>query len=190
MIILHNINRHLHGLLSGMIWVLSTKIIPYIPSQTLKNLGFRMLGVKMSKNVKFYDGIGVREPKKLVIEDGVSIGPHVLLDARCGLTIRRSAVIAYEAIIWSLNHDYNDIHFCGKGAPVEIGEYAWICSRSIILPGIKVGKGAVVASGAIVTKDVPPYTIVGGIPAKVIGHREEKEYDYAYISSKDFSHFI
>ncbi len=74
----------------------------------------------------------------------------------------------------------NDINFCGKGAPVEIGEYAWICSRSIILPGIKIGKGAVVASGSIVTKDVPPYAIVGGIPAKIIGQREIKQYDYGY----------
>ncbi len=89
-------------------------------------------------------------------------------------------MIAYEAIIWTLNHDYNDINFCGKGAPVEIGEYVWICSRSIILPGIKIGKGAVVASGAIVTKDVPDYAIVGGVPAKVIGHREENDYQYGY----------
>lgn len=105
-----------------------------------------------------------------------------MLDGRKGLKIGRSVVIAYEAIIWTLNHDYNDVHFCGKGASVEIDDYAWICSRSMILPGIKIGKGAVVASGAIVTKDVPPYSIVAGIPAKVIGKRMEKAYDYGYNS--------
>lgn len=120
----------------------------------------------------------------------MSIGPKVLLDARCGLTIRRNAVIAYDAIVWTLNHDYNDVHFCGKGAPVEIGAYAWICSRSIILPGIKIGEGAVVASGAIVTKDVAPWTVVAGIPAKVISHREQKEYHYGYRSVNDYNHFI
>ena len=108
----------------------------------------------------------------------MNIGPKCLLDARKGLTIHKNAVIAYEAIIWSLNHDYNDLHFCGIGAPTEIGEYAWICSRSIILPGVKIGKGAIVASNAVVTKDVPDYAIVGGIPAKVIGHREEKDFQY------------
>ncbi len=96
------------------------------------------------------------------------------------MEIGENAVIAYEAIIWTLNHDYNDIHFCGKGAPVKIGAYAWICSRSIILPGVCVGEGAVVASGAVVTKDVPPYTVVAGIPAKVIGYREKKNYAYGY----------
>lgn len=125
-----------------------------------------------------------------MIENGVSIGPKALLDARCGLTIRRNAVIAYEAIIWTLNHDYNDEHFCGKGAPVEIGPYAWVCSRSVILPGVKIGEGTVIASGAIVTKDVEPWTIVGGIPAKVIGKREQKKYDYGYCSANDNNHFM
>ena len=57
------------------------------------------------------------------------------------------------------------------GAQTTIDDYAWICSRSIILPGIHIGEGAVVASGAVVTKDVEPYSVVGGIPAKKIGKR-------------------
>lgn len=183
------IKRHIRGILNGIKWNLSTNIIPAIPSQTVRNWGLRKIGVRMSRDVKLYAGFSVRNPLGLVIEDGVSIGPKVLLDARKGLTIRKSAVIAYEAIIWSLNHDYNDKSFCGKGAPVEIGAYAWICSRSIVLPGISIGEGAVVASGAIVTKDVPPYAIVAGIPAKIIGYREKKEYTYGYSHKQDFTHF-
>lgn len=184
------IKKHIHGLYYGCIWTLSNSIIPHFPSQTVRNKGLRLLGVHMSSNVKFYSGFTVREPRKLIIEDGVNIGPRVLLDARCGLTIRKNAVIAYDAIIWTLNHDYNDEHFCGKGAPVEIGEYAWICSRSMILPGITIGEGAVVASGSIVTKDVEPYAIVAGVPAKVIGHREKKTYKYGYVAKDDFTHLI
>ena len=174
----------------GIKWLMSTSIIPKLPSQTLRNWGLRKMGVKMSKNVKFYSDFSVRNPKNLVIEDGVSIGPKVLLDARCGLTIRKNAVIAYDAVIWSLNHDYNDTHFKGKGAPVEIGPYAWVCSRSIILPGIIIGEGAIVATGAIVTKDVEPWTIVGGVPAKPIGVREKKEYGYGYKADNDYVHFV
>lgn len=106
----------------------------------------------------------------------MSIGPRVLLDGRKGLNIGNNAVIAYETIIWTLNHDYNDIHFCGKCAPVEIGAYAWICSRSIILPGVKIGEGAVVASGAIVTKDVKPYSVVAGVPAREICQRQHNKW--------------
>lgn len=73
---------------------------------------------------------------------------------------------------------------------VAIGDYAWICCRSIILPGITIGEGAVVASGAIVTKDVPPYTIVGGTPAKIIGYREKKAYSYGYHKNSSIEYFI
>ena len=163
-------------------------MFPSLPSKTLRNTLVRFSGTKASKDVRFYPGFTIRNPKGLVIEEGVCIGPKCLLDARKGLTIRRNAVIAYEAIIWSLNHDYNDIYFKGKGAPTEIGEYVWICSRSIILPGIKIGKGAVVASGAVVTKDVPNFAIVGGVPAKVIGYREENDYQYGYQCKHDTSH--
>ena len=173
----------------GIRATLTQRLIPWLPSKHLRNWGIRMMGAKASKDVMFYPGFTVRNPKKLVIEDGVFIGPKCLLDARKGLTIHKNAVIAYESIIWSLNHDYNDVHFCGKGAPTEIGAYAWICSRSIILPGVKIGEGAIIASGAIVTKDVPPYAIVGGIPAKIIGNREEKRYQYGYKRSEDYSHF-
>ena len=138
------------------------------------------MGLKFYGCVMFMEGFHIRNPKGITIEDGVSIGPHVLLDGRKNLHIGKSAVIAYEAIIWTLNHDYNDIYFCGKGAPVSIGEYAWICSRSIILPGVTIGKGAIVASGAIVTKDVPDYAIVAGIPAKIVGQRDIKDYQYGY----------
>lgn len=174
------LKNNIKGILNEFRWLILNMIIPYFPSQSIRNWALRKMGVGMTKNVRFYDGFSIRNPKGLTIEDGVCIGPKVLLDARCGLTIRKSAVIAYDAIIWTLNHDYNDVNFCGKGAPVEIGAFAWICSRSIILPGIKIGEGAVVASGAIVTHDVEPYSVVGGIPAKVIGQREMKDYSYGY----------
>ena len=141
----------------------------------------KLLGVQLLGPVYFRKGIKVRMGEgECLIHGGVSIGPGVLLDARCGLEIGENAVIAYESIIWTLNHDYNDIHFAGKGAKVTVGPYAWVCSRSIVLPGVTIGEGAVIASGAIVTKDVDPYSIVGGVPAKVIGQREQKKYDYGY----------
>lgn len=183
-----NIYNNIRGGINGLKSTLIERFIPSLPSKTIRNLFIRWSGVKASKNVHFYFGFTVRNPKGLIIEDGVNIGPKCLLDARKGLIIRKNAVIAYEAVIWSLNHDYNDKYFCGKGALTEIGEYAWICSRSIILLGVKVGEGAVVASGAVVTKDVPPYTIVGGVPAKVTGKRERKGYQYGYHFKDDTSH--
>ena len=175
--------------LRGSEWWIVNSILAHFPSKHIRHYGLKLFGMKLARNVRFYQGYHIRNPKGISIADGVSVGPKVLLDGRKGLTIGKSAVIAYEAIIWTLNHDYNDVNFCGKGAPVTIGDYAWICSRSIILPGITIGKGAVVASGAVVTSDVPPYTIVGGIPAKEIGKRQQNDYVYGYKLKDDFQRF-
>ncbi|WP_425562996.1 DapH/DapD/GlmU-related protein [Mucilaginibacter gynuensis] len=81
-------------------------------------------------------------------------------------------------MIWTLHHDYNTTDFAQVGKTVVIEDYAWLCSRSVILPGVTIGKGAVVAAGAVVTRDVQPYTVVGGIPAKPIAKRmEDLTYD-------------
>lgn len=149
-----------------------------IPSRTLRMSALRHWGGIIDKHVSIFSSVNIRNPRGLKIESGVSIGPKVMLDARKGLTIRKNVTIAYEAIIWTLHHDMNSADFHCEGAPVEIGEYAWICSRSIILPGVTIGKGAVVASGAVVTKDVEPFAIVAGVPAKKIGERKQQEFTY------------
>ena len=63
-----------------------------------------------------------------------------------------------------MEHDPQSPDFAIRGGPVVIEDYAWIGGRAVILPGLRIGEGAVVATGAVVTKDVPPYTIVGGVP--------------------------
>lgn len=173
----------------GWEWWFTNSFLYNFPSKRFRNYMLRKMGMTFHGDARIYAGFHIRNPRGIVLGNGVSIGPKVLLDGRKGLTIEEGAVIGYGAIIWTLNHDYNDIHFCGKGAPVTIGRRAWICSNSIILPGITIGEGAVVASGAVVTHNVEPYTIVGGVPAKVIGKRAEKEYDYLYRADKDSLHF-
>ncbi|MDO4950423.1 MAG: acyltransferase [Bacteroidales bacterium] len=108
-----------------------------------------------------FRSVSVRNPKGLVIERGTSIGPGVLLDARKGLHIGKNVTIACDAIVWSLHHDMNSLDFHVVGGKTEIADYAWICSRAIVLPGVKIGRGAVIASGAVVTKDVEPLCVMG-----------------------------
>ena len=175
---------------TGFQWWWLNVVMCYFPSVHARRFALRVAGMKISKNVRFFEGVHVRNPKGIKMGDGCSIGTRVLLDGRKGLTVGKSVVFGYESIIWTLNHDYNDINFSTKGAPVTIGDYAWICSRSIVLPGVVIGEGAVVASGAIVTKDVPPYAIVAGIPAKVVGQREKKPYNYGYKPSEEYMHII
>ena len=173
----------------GLKWWITNNLICNFPSIRFRNWYLKKIGIHFQGNVRMYAGFHVRDAHKISIGDGSSIGPKVLLDGRCGLKLGKSVVVGYEAIIWTMNHDYNDVHFCVKGAPVEICDYAWICSRAIIMPGIVIGEGAVVASGAVVTHNVEPYAIVAGIPAKVIGRRKEQKYSYGYDTSVYTEHF-
>lgn len=115
---------------------------------------------------------------ELKIGAGSTIGFHNMLDSRRGIEIGKNVCLASNVTIWTLHHDYNDANFKVVGAKVTIGDYCWLCSHCIILPGITIGEGAVVASGAVVTKDVEPWTVVGGVPAKKISERKRQKYNY------------
>lgn len=109
--------------------------------------------------------------KKIKIGNDVSINRNVLLDGRTGLEIGDSVDIGEYTTIWSLEHDPNSNEHACRGAKVIIKDHVWIAPRCIILPGITIGRGAIIATGSVVTKNVDERTIVAGVPAKVIGRR-------------------
>lgn len=133
-----------------------------------------MLGLRYSSDVVIYSRGQFRSPKNLKIGRRSVIGEGCLLDARSGLDIGDDVNISSGVWVWTLHHDLNCPSFSAIGAPVSIGKRAWICSRATILPGVRVGEGAVVASGAVVVADVPAFAIVGGVPARVIGQRNNR----------------
>jgi len=115
---------------------------------------------------------------------GLSIGNQSVVNAKCrldtrgGITIGNSVSVSQEVIILTADHDLAEANFAGRNKAVVIDDYAFIGTRAMILPGITVGKGAIVAAGSVVTKDVPPYMVVAGTPAKVIKERR-KDLDYS-----------
>lgn len=162
----------------SIIWFLLNNVCSSFPSQTVRVMFLKFMGANIAKGTSVYGGSEFRNPAGLTIGIGSSIGHRALLDARKGLAIGKYVTLATEVMIWSLQHDYNDLNFSSIGGPVVIEDYAWLGSRCMILPNIIIGEGAVVAAGAVVTKDVAPYTIVGGIPAKIIANRKLQKYDY------------
>jgi acetyltransferase-like isoleucine patch superfamily enzyme len=149
------------------------KLIFAVPSHKVRIGTMKLLGMKIPWSVGLYTGCEIRNPKGIQIGKGTVIGNRCLLDGRRGIVIGEKVNISPEVFVWTLHHDYNDPGFVQIGDSVKIDNYAWICSRAIILPGVHIGEGAVVASGAVVTKDVEPYTVVGGIPAKKIAERNK-----------------
>jgi maltose O-acetyltransferase len=159
-------------------WIIVNNFISRFPSRHVRLLLLRNMGANIDENVSMFANFEIRNPSGLTIKKNSSIGLRVILDARKKLYIGKSVTIASESIIWTLHHDYNSTDFAVIGDEVVIGDYAWICSRSIILPGVNVGKGAIVASGSVVTKNVDDFDIVGGVPAVKIGKRKEQDYQY------------
>lgn len=176
--ILTNILRRLISIKYSFIWFLSEFFVGYIPLRCLRTVCLRIMGIKLGKSCHLYLRTRYRACKSIKIGDYSVVGPEVLLDGRNGLTIGKSVVIAYRTTIFTEHHDYNSPTFDCVGKPVTIDDYAWICSNTIILPGVNIGEGAVVAAGAIVTHDVEPYSVVAGIPAKKIGERNKTELNY------------
>jgi len=118
------------------------------------------------------------DPSGIKIGQDTIVGDHVFLDGRAPLIIGNHVDIASSVMIYNSEHDLESIAFSARTEPVVIGDYVFIGPRAIILPGVKIGKGAVIAAGAVVTKDVPEFTIVGGVPAKEIGERKNKDPHY------------
>ena len=131
--------------------------------------------MQIGKDSNLLRNVNILIPSNIKIGDNCVINSKALLDGRGGkLIIGNNVDIAREVNIWTLEHDPHDDFHKAIGGNVIIEDYVWIASRATILPNVRIGKGAVIASGAVVTKDVPEMSIVGGVPAKIIGKRTSK----------------
>lgn len=162
---------------------LTNHVVARVPSFKLRHFWYRrVLGIQLGENAGVHMCTyiwfwGLRDARRL----GVSIGRNsrinrnCTLDIRSGLTIGDNVGISPEVIILGGTHDVNDPLFAPSEPGiwgVTIEDHVWIGTRALILPGLTLGRGAVIAAGSVVTKDVPPLTIVAGAPAKPIGMRD------------------
>lgn len=108
---------------------------------------------------------------RFVMGDNSVINQKCRIDTRGGVSIGKNVSISAEVCILTADHDLQCANFSGREHPVAIEDYVFVGTRAMILPGVTLGKGCAVAAGAIVTRSVPPFTIVAGIPAKPIGTR-------------------
>jgi acetyltransferase-like isoleucine patch superfamily enzyme len=108
---------------------------------------------------------------KIEIGNNTVINRGTYLDGRVELKIGNNVNVSQYTVIHTLTHDPQNPDFTCVCKPVEIHDHVWIGTRTIILPGVILGEGAVVGAGAVVTKNVPPYKIAVGNPAKVIKDR-------------------
>lgn len=144
-----------------------------IPFNILRINILRILGAKIGKKVFIGRKCDIRKPSNISIGNNSIINPKVILDGRGGeLRIGENVDIALESILWTESHDPHDDFHKTIDKPTYIEDYCWIGCRAMVMPGITIGRGSVVAAGSIVTKSIPSMVIVGGIPATKIGDRK------------------
>lgn len=162
---------------------LITLLLQYVakaPSHAFRLWAYRLVGMTIGERAHIYGGLEVREPDRVEIGGASIVGHNVILDGRSGIKIGKNVNISSEAAIWTLQHDPQSPSFGTTGGQVVVDDRAWLSFRCTVLPGVHIGEGAVVAAGSIVTKDVEPFTIVAGIPARKIGVRtRDLDYDLA-----------
>lgn len=150
----------------------------FLPCNILRRLACVALMNRFQMSSTISRNVDLRSPYRISIGAHCNINKNVVLDGRGGLIIGNNVDIAQEVNIWTEQHDYNDPTYKAVCKKVIIEDYVWIASRATILPGVHIGCGAVVACGAVVTKDVPSLAIVGGVPAVIKGYREENALQY------------
>lgn len=174
---------YIRNFLAATVYCFVNHVVANFPSYPVRHFLYRVfLRVRIGRNSSlamncFVTGYATR----CVIEigDNTVINRRCYLDGRESIRIGNNVNISPEVYILTLQHDPYSPSFACKGGPVVIDDHVWIGLRAIILPGVHIGEGAVIAAGSVVNRDVRPYTIVAGVPAVP---KRMRERNLAYVT--------
>ena len=134
----------------------------------------RLFGARIGRQVNIYRTVTVIIPWNLEVRDYGAIGDHAFIYNLGRITIGERATISHRAHLCAGTHDYTKSDFPLLRPPITIEEQAWVCADAFVGPGVTVGAGAIVAACAVAVKNVEPWTIVAGNPAKWIKERNSE----------------
>lgn len=134
----------------------------------------RLFGARVGKGAKPYRGARIWAPWNLTMKDDSVMGDGVDCYNVDRITLGRGAIVSQRAFLCTASHDFDDAKFPLVSAPVIIEAEAWVAAEAFIGPGVRVEEGAVVFARTVVTKDVAPWTVVAGNPARAIRRRKRR----------------
>jgi acetyltransferase-like isoleucine patch superfamily enzyme len=172
----------MNATLSEVRLYLCNNVIAKLPSHYLREIFYRnVMGFVLAPRAAIHLGVRFDAAR------GFEMGVRTVVNARCRMDTRGSiklgdnVSISEDVVILTADHDLQDPDFQGRVRPVDVHHRVWIGTRAMVLPGVTIGEGAVVAAGAVVKHDVAPYTVVGGVPARKLGERNRNlRYDLDY----------
>lgn len=177
-------NKILFNLYEFYIYFILNKLIFNIPIWNIRRI-FCLPVMKIGRHSKIDMNVYFYEPRRLKIGNNVHINAKVTLDSRGGITIGNRVSISIESTLLTGSHNPNSPTFEYCPGKIVLNDYVWIGANSIVLKNVEIGTGAVVCAGSVVTKNIPAYKIVAGVPAKVIGDRRKnlayKPLDHSYF---------
>ena len=148
----------------------------YHTPEELREIMGRLIGKQVDRSFRMFPPFYTDFGKNITIGKDVFINSGCHFQDQGGIEIGDGALIGHNVVLATINHDLNPKenrknHY----AAIKIGAHVWIGSNATVLPGVTIGDFAVVAAGAVVTRDVPAMTVVGGVPARVLKTIQEEE---------------
>ncbi len=132
----------------------------------------RCFGAKLGPHCRFYPGSRVWAPWNLQCEDTVMVADGAELYNPAPMFLASHAIVSQGAYLCGATHDYNDAKFPVVPLPMRLGRYAWVAARACVSPGVNLGDGAILGLASVATKDLEPWSIYAGVPARKVKERE------------------
>ena len=143
------------------------------PLHSWRSFLLRLFGATMGANCHFYPRSRVWAPWNLICADQVTAGDGVEIYNPAPVRLGSHAILSQDAYICGATHDYDDPGFPLIAYAMEIGEYAWVCARASVAPGVNLGAGAVLGLGSVATRNLDAWTVYAGVPAVRVKERRQ-----------------
>jgi putative colanic acid biosynthesis acetyltransferase WcaF len=156
----------------GIVWVIFVRPSPRFLHAWRKMI-YGIFGAKLGRGTRIYSKVRVWAPWNLECDESVAIADYVEIYNPAKVSIGRDAVISQGAYLCTASHDVDDPMFPLVLGHITVGCKAWVAARAVVLPGVQVNEGAVLALGAVAVRDLDAWTVYGGIPAKVLRARKK-----------------
>jgi maltose O-acetyltransferase len=176
---------------AGLLVYVTNHLVTHVPNRMVRHTWYRrVVGVDLARGATvqlgaqlWFYGPGHVRRTAVRIGRGSRVNQDAILDCRGGLVIGDHVSISPQAAIVTADHDRDAPNFPLRHRGVVIDDHVWVGMRALILPGVRVGRGAIVAAGAVVTKDVEPGWVVAGVPARRVAQRDVDAIDYELTDS-------
>jgi len=154
----------------NIVWALLFRPSPR-PLHAWRAFLLRRFGATLGPRCHIYPGARIWAPWNLVCEEGAAIADEAVIYNAARVALGAYAIVSQQAYVCTATHDFNDPVFPMIVAPISLGRRAWVCARACVLPGVSLGDGAVLGLAAVATKDIEPWQIHAGNPARLLKRR-------------------